>query len=260
MEVKIIYGDKMSKTYTIDKISKLFDIPKSTLRYWETEGLISSIRNSENDYREYTTDNLIEICDIKFYRNLNLPIKKLKNIWEMDINDNENLLKESKMEIQSKINDLNNTLNRINDSLEKIELFKELQENPYSISTPEFNKIIHLHLSETENVLEYIRNQNILSFVTTINENNIKDYGTIIFNDSINSFNSKQKVLWENDDKPHNYITCLLPVKFDIIHKETLNEHLKYVHSINHKPGIILAQYLISDKNYDYFQAWIEIK
>lgn len=248
------------KTYTIDKISKLFDIPKSTLRYWENEGLISSIRNSENDYREYTTDNLIEICDIKFYRNLNLPIKKLKNIWQMDIIDNENLLTESKMEIQNKINDLNNTLSKINRSLKKIQLFKELKENPYSISTPKFNKIIYLHLSETENVLEYIRNQHILSFVTDINNYNVKDYGTINFNNSMNSFNSKQKVLWESDNNNHNYITCLLPVKNDIIDKNSLDKHLDYIYSIDHKPGIILAQYLISDKNYDYFQAWIEIK
>lgn len=249
----------MRKTYTIDKISKLFNIPKSTLRYWENEGLISSVRNSKNDYREYATDNLIEICDIKFYRNLNLPIKKLKNIWQMDIDDSEILLKNSKIEIENKIKDLNITLNRLNDSLKKIKLFKELQETPYSLSTPKFNKIIYLHLSETENVIEYIINQNTLSFVTDFNNCNIKDYGTVIFNDSTSTFDSSQKILWKSDDKNHNYITCLLPIKSDIIDKITLDEHLNYIYSINYKPGIILAQYLISDKDYDYFQAWIEI-
>lgn len=245
----------MSKTYTIDKISKLFSIPKSTLRYWESEGLISSIRNDENDYREYNTENLIQICDVKFYRSLNLPIKKLKKIWQMDIYDNEELLRESQTEIQNKIEDLNKTLSKINDSLEKTQLFKELQEKPYSISTPEFNKIIHLHLSETENVLEYIQNQHVLSFVTDFNNCNINYYGTI----SINNSNTSKKVLWENDNNPHTYITCLLPVKDDIIDKSSLDKHLDYIYSINSKPGIILAQYLVSYSGYDYFQAWIEI-
>ena len=245
----------MSKTYTIDKISKLFSIPKSTLRYWESEGLISSIRNNENDYREYSTANLLEICDIKFYRNLNLPIKRLKNMLQMGVDDNEKLLRESQMEIQNKIKDLNNTLNKINYSLEKVQLFRELQERPYSISTPNFNKIVHLRLSETENVLEYIQNQNVLSFVTKFNNYNINYYGTI----SINNSNTAKKILWENDSNPHTYISCLLPVKDDVIDKPTLDKHLDYIYSINSKPGIILAQYLVSDYPYDYFQAWIEI-
>ncbi|WP_411168551.1 MerR family transcriptional regulator [Clostridium sp. MB05] len=245
----------MSKTCTIDKISKLFSIPKSTLRYWESEGLISSIRNDENDYREYSTDNLLEICDIKFYRSLNLPIRRLKNILQMGIDDNEDLLKESQTEIQNKIEDLNKTLNKINYSLEKIQLFRELQERPYSISTPKFNKIVHLRLSETENVLEYIQNQHVLSFVTDFTKCSINYYGTI----SVNSPDTSKKALWENDNTPHTYITCLLPVKDDIIDKLTLDKHLDYIHSINSKPGIILAQYLASDYPYDYFQAWIEI-
>ena len=134
----------MSKRYTLDKISKLFQIPKSTLRYWESEGLISSIRNEENDYREYDTNNLVEICDIKFYRSLNFPIKNLREVWQMSISESEELLNNSYKEVESKITDLHNTLQKIDEKLANIKLYNYLKDNPYYIDNPPFNKIIYL--------------------------------------------------------------------------------------------------------------------
>ena len=241
--------------YNINKISKLFNIPKSTLRYWEDEGLISSIRNKDNDYREYNTNSLIEICSIKFYRSLNFPIKKLKQIWEMSVSDNEQLLKQYRKEIELIIEEKYNTLNKIEKCLNNIELLKELKANPYSIDKPPFSKIIYLHPGETKNVLEYIDDQNILSFITNSSNKNIHSFGTIS-NDLTNANNS---LLWEDDSKPHTYITCLLRAKNDIIDEDYLNTHLKYIESISKQPGIILAKYLTSDSIDDYFQCWIEI-
>ncbi len=41
----------MKKMYTIGQVSELFDLPKSTIRYWDEQGLIRSSRQEENDYR-----------------------------------------------------------------------------------------------------------------------------------------------------------------------------------------------------------------
>lgn len=245
----------MSKTYTINKISKLFNIPKSTLRYWEDEGLISSIRNKDNDYREYNTNNLIEICCIKFYRSLNFPIKKLKKIWQMNITDSEELLKQYHKEIELIIEEKYKTLGKIERCLSNIELFKKLKEKPYSIDKPPFNKIIYLHPAETENILEYIDNQNILAFVADISSTAIHRFGTV----SNDSLTNSQLLLWEKDSKAHEYITCLLRTKNDVIDRNYLDTHLKYIESISKRPGVILAKYLTSDSTDDYFQCWIEI-
>lgn len=40
----------MKKMYTIGQVSELFDLPKSTIRYWDEQGLIQSSRQEENDY------------------------------------------------------------------------------------------------------------------------------------------------------------------------------------------------------------------
>lgn len=245
----------MSKRYTLDKISKLFKIPKSTLRYWESEGLISSIRNEDNDYREYDTNNLIEICDIKFYRSLNFPVKKLHEVGQMSISESECLLEDSQKEILSKIDDLNSTLQKIEEKLKNIKLFNYLNTNPYYIDKPPFTKIIYLRLSETENVLEYINDPSILSFAIDDISSPIKSYGTILNSPTKRT----HKILWESDNMPHTYITCLLKVKNTTIDKDHLNEHLEYIKSINKKTGIILGKYLIADASEDYFQVWIEI-
>ncbi len=47
----------MKKMYTIG-ISELFDLPKSTIRYWDEQGLIRSSRQEENDYRLFDIDDI----------------------------------------------------------------------------------------------------------------------------------------------------------------------------------------------------------
>ena len=46
----------MKKMYTIGQVSELFDLPKSTIRYWDEQGLIRSSRQEENDYRLFDID------------------------------------------------------------------------------------------------------------------------------------------------------------------------------------------------------------
>ncbi|WP_138269529.1 MerR family transcriptional regulator, partial [Anaerofustis stercorihominis] len=66
----------MENKYNIGLISKILNIPRSTLRYWESEGLINLKRNKENDYREFDVSSIFEILDIALYRKLNISIKE----------------------------------------------------------------------------------------------------------------------------------------------------------------------------------------
>lgn len=245
----------MSKTYTIKKISELFNIPKSTLRYWESEGIIKSIRNNENNYREYSSEDLIKICDILFYRNLNIPIKQLYDISDKSIDETQELLIKSKVDIENKINELESIKLKIDKSLENIKLYNYLKENPYKKTTPPFNTIIHLHLAHTKNVLNYINDNNLLAFCIDANDDKITHYGIA----SNNDFDEESKVLWTNENSSNNYIECLLKTNKDKVDLEYLKTHLDYINSINAKPKAILAKYILSDKLVDYFHAWIEI-
>lgn len=65
----------MKKMYTIGQVSELFDLPKSTIRYWDEQGLIRSSRQEENDYRLFDIDDIFMLYDIVFYRNIICQIK-----------------------------------------------------------------------------------------------------------------------------------------------------------------------------------------
>ncbi|HCT5592277.1 TPA: MerR family transcriptional regulator, partial [Enterococcus faecalis] len=53
-------GNSMEKNYTIKDVSELLNIPKSTIRYWDEQGLISTTRNEENGYRTFDLEDLFK--------------------------------------------------------------------------------------------------------------------------------------------------------------------------------------------------------
>ena len=66
----------------------LTGIPAKTIRYYESEGLISVKRNL-NTYSEYDEDDINELRRIKILRKLDVPISKIKelNQWEVLLHD-----------------------------------------------------------------------------------------------------------------------------------------------------------------------------
>ena len=71
----------MALNFQIGEISRFFDIPASTLRYWEDKGVLHPEKGMENRYREYTIEDLMTISDVVFYKNLGLQLKEIR---EMD--------------------------------------------------------------------------------------------------------------------------------------------------------------------------------
>ena len=71
----------MALNFQIGEISRFFDIPASTLRYWEDKGVLHPEKGMENRYREYTIEDLMTVSDVVFYKNLGLQLKEIR---EMD--------------------------------------------------------------------------------------------------------------------------------------------------------------------------------
>ena len=67
----------MEHTFRIGEIADFFDIPASTLRFWEEKKIITPLKNPENNYREYRISDLITLSDTIFYKNLGIPLKQI---------------------------------------------------------------------------------------------------------------------------------------------------------------------------------------
>lgn len=54
--------------FQIGEISHFFDIPASTLRYWEEMQVLSPNKGETSHYREYAVEDLMTISDVIFYK------------------------------------------------------------------------------------------------------------------------------------------------------------------------------------------------
>lgn len=78
----------MEKFYSIGEVAKIFNITTNRVRFYEKKGLIIPKRDYENDYRYYTENDLIKLQTVLMYRELSLPIERIKNIFQDESKDN----------------------------------------------------------------------------------------------------------------------------------------------------------------------------
>ena len=70
----------MKNWYTIHQISKLLGISADAIRLYEKEGLVTPVRNPQNGYRYYETQEIQRIMGIHLYRQLNVSIAEIRNL------------------------------------------------------------------------------------------------------------------------------------------------------------------------------------
>lgn len=103
--------------YTINNLSKLARVSTRTLRYYDEIGLLKPKRINSSGYRVYGEDEVNLLQQILFYRELDLPLEKIKSIVNSKEFDcikalhehKENLLEKQK-QIQKLLNNVDKTL------------------------------------------------------------------------------------------------------------------------------------------------------
>lgn len=101
------------RSYDIKEAARHVGVPASTLRYWESKGLIRAGRNPENDYRRYSLHDLIEASEIAFYRKLNVPAKELESYPALSAHELDNALARTETDIEHRIAELEATRTRL---------------------------------------------------------------------------------------------------------------------------------------------------
>ena len=109
--------------YKIGEFSTLNHITIKTLIYYDEIGLLKpSIVDKYTGYRYYSNNQINNINNIKYYKELGLSLEEIKDLLN---NNNKNVLNNKKNDITKQIIELNNQLNRLNNIIEnnkKIEL------------------------------------------------------------------------------------------------------------------------------------------
>ncbi len=68
--------------YFIGDMSKICNVSRKALRYYDSIGLISSQRHGWNNYRYYTEDSLLAVPVIKYYKQMGFTLEEMRSFIE----------------------------------------------------------------------------------------------------------------------------------------------------------------------------------
>ena len=101
------------KVYTISEVSKMFNLPVSTLRYYEDEGILTNVGRTSINQRIYYEMHINRLRSICCFKRTGMSIAQLKDFFnfEMDednsIDDMIALLECQKKSVEDKLKELN---------------------------------------------------------------------------------------------------------------------------------------------------------
>jgi len=112
---------------TISEVSKKFDLTPDTLRYYERIGLIPNVGRSSGGIRDYNEEDCRWIEFIKCMRNAGLPVETLIEYVALfgqgdgTIVARKALLIEQRTLLAARVEEMQNTLNRLDIKIERYE-------------------------------------------------------------------------------------------------------------------------------------------
>jgi len=117
--------------YTIKKIADLAGVTTRTIRYYDEIGLLTPAEKGENGYRLYDNDNLLQLQQILFFRELDVPLKEIDLIINRPEFNLMNALEKHRSSLKGKAKRLNVLITTIDKTIEAIKGKKEMAENDY---------------------------------------------------------------------------------------------------------------------------------
>ena len=79
------------KTYNIREIGQIFDVPSSTLRYYEELGILPEVKRDEHKQRVYTDEHIDRLQANTCFKRTGLPMSKIHDFFEYAENLRDNI-------------------------------------------------------------------------------------------------------------------------------------------------------------------------
>lgn len=246
-------------TVNISTVSETFNIPCSTLRYWESMGLISLDRH-DNNYREYTYSSLLDISDIIYMRKLGIPVKAIKENRDLGLEDNKKLYLHKKAALDEQINSLCNTASMLNETLRLIGELEEVSKHPFAEARPDVPLLIaHTRLYDQKVWSKYFSGEYQFAGIRLGAPEHRWIWGWAAQN-----CGEGEELAWKYEGNDRRFVQFILKISIVDRMRSNLGEAIAYLTSLGHEIGDIIVRYVTvaQDKGerWDYYKAWIEIK
>lgn len=118
------------KIYTIREVSKMFDLPVSTLRYYEDEGILTNVGRSASNQRIYYETHINRLRSICCFKRTGMSIAPLKDFFsfekdeENSIDDMIELLELQRKTVEDKLKELRADYDHVQ---KKIRFYKDIK-------------------------------------------------------------------------------------------------------------------------------------
>lgn len=106
-------------SYTIKEISEMLNIPATTLRYYEKEGLLPGVERKASGYRVYSDDDLAVLKVIECLKKTGMSIKDIREYSQLasqgdsTLSIRYNMILERRSAVQQQMAELKETLSFI---------------------------------------------------------------------------------------------------------------------------------------------------
>lgn len=247
----------MKDYYNIKEVAELLQIPASTLRYWDEEGLIHTERDLDNNYRKFLLSTVIELSTISFYRNLGISIKELKHIFTSDLGVQKSLLEKEEQKIKQQIQDMYRQQKRIAKQKHLLQEVEQLKSWNICEGMPEYSEVEAFEW-ENPRQWEYLTKEpeRFMLVLEGAALDNMQ-YGV-----GLNHREERggRRILWKRESGK-KYLESLLVVNCGNEKNNNMADILQEVKKLGYQPKSASAQYISSgweENAIDYYRLWIE--
>lgn len=244
----------MDKTFRIGEIADFFNIPSSTLRYWNDKGVLKSKKNIENNYREYDFMDLIEISDVIFYKTLGIPLKQISSIENMELKEYKELFELHKISLDNELELLNRRIEKLKKHQSAIDEVIRLKDSGIKYGSIDIDTICGFELTEINKISLYISDPSL--YIRVHDSDNLKYEKRGII---IESFNNEDIIWKKRTDK---YAIFLMKEEVSEKWENNLCEYITKIKE-DYNTGKILSRFLCraseNGKIFDFYKCYVEI-
>lgn len=240
---------KMSKKDTIHQVAELFHVAPSALRYWDQEGLVRFERSPDNGYRVPSFQTMLDICDVLFSRQLHLPLKRVRQLPDMDVGQLEHTLRENERRIREQIAQQRQALSNLRRRQRMLERMKDLEERGMTVETAVLPPVKPFSFEDRSQVAAYIEDPYTAGVV-------------------LDPGNPDREVQWvfvmppERNTGASLCLRGLLRLDASDSSQNNADRFTVRARELGYRPGRLLGRYLASvreERRLDYHEAWLEL-
>ena len=247
------------RNYRIKDIAELFQLPVSTLHYWEKEGLLKANR-TENKYRVFESRDFFDIWEIHLYRNLQVPVRELKELKKKGFKEIESLLEENRKVLEEEIREkkqILDKLERYQDSFAEWEKLKT-REGQVRVQMPDVRAIKRDPFTK-ESMKQTVENPYNCCLLFRKEDG----FAPIMCIPATETEIDKEEFIWKETDDGKTYIVLGIYTEINHMDHNNIEENVKYLKERGYEVDTVIARYLFSategEKRYDYHKAWFEV-